>query len=138
MVGEANKSDGSLRLYSKRGNDLSFRFPDLVRAVATMPSVMLDGEIIALDHQSLPNSEALQRAHRDYLHTFWAFSATEALGVPRICRGWMRFEQVRCASGVRILSGASFSLRRAEKCDRGSCFRRADLKTPPGKPVVFG
>ena len=73
--GQFHRCDGSVRLYSKRGNDLSFRFPDLVRAIASLPvgDVILDGEITALDHQGLPNFEALQRAHRDYLHTFWAF-----------------------------------------------------------------
>jgi bifunctional non-homologous end joining protein LigD len=47
----------------------------LVRCVAglSIGDVILDGEITALDHQGLPNFEALQRAHRDYLHAFWAF-----------------------------------------------------------------
>ena len=73
--GQLHRCDGSVRLYSKRGNDLGFRFPDLVRAVASLPvgDVILDGEITALDHQGLPNFEALQRARRDYLHAFWAF-----------------------------------------------------------------
>jgi bifunctional non-homologous end joining protein LigD len=47
----------------------------LVRSVAGLPigDVILDGEITALDHQGLPNFEALQRADRNYLHAFWAF-----------------------------------------------------------------
>jgi bifunctional non-homologous end joining protein LigD len=47
----------------------------LVRCVAGLPigDVILDGEITALDHQRLPDFEALQRAHRDYLQAFWAF-----------------------------------------------------------------
>jgi bifunctional non-homologous end joining protein LigD len=73
--GQLHKCNGAVRLYSRRGNDLAFRFPDLVDSVASLPigDVILDGEITALDHQGLPNFEALQRGDCDYLHTFWAF-----------------------------------------------------------------
>jgi bifunctional non-homologous end joining protein LigD len=73
--GQLHRCDGAVRLYSKRGNDLGFRFPDLVRSAAGLPvgDVILDGEITALDRHGLPNVEALQRADRDYPRTFWAF-----------------------------------------------------------------
>ena len=73
--GQFHRCDGVVRLYSKRGNDLGFRFPDLVRSVTGLPigDVILDGEITALDDQGLPNFEALRRGDCDYLHTFWAF-----------------------------------------------------------------
>jgi bifunctional non-homologous end joining protein LigD len=73
--GQLHRCDGAVRLYSKRGNDLGFRFPDLVRSIAGLPigDVILDGEITALGPQGLPNFEALQRADGDYLYTFWAF-----------------------------------------------------------------
>ena len=70
--GQFHRCDGVARLYSKRGNDLGFRFPDLVRSVTGLPvgDVILDGEITALDHQGLPNFKALQRGDCDYLYTF--------------------------------------------------------------------
>ena len=73
--GQFHRCDGVVRLYSKRGNDLGFRFPDLVRSVTELPigDVILDGEITALNHQGLPSFEALQRGDCDYLYTFWAF-----------------------------------------------------------------
>ena len=60
--GQLHKCGGVVRLYSKRGNDLGFRFPDLARAVSRLPidDVILDGEITALDAEGLPNFEALQ------------------------------------------------------------------------------
>lgn len=73
--GQFHRCNGKARLYSKRGKDLGFRFPDLVRLIEPLliDDVILDGEITALDPQGLPNFEALQRADRSYLHTFWAF-----------------------------------------------------------------
>jgi len=73
--GQLHKCGGEVRLYSKRGNDIGYRFPDVVRAAAVLPvgNVILDGEITALDGEGLPNFEALQWADRDYLPVFWAF-----------------------------------------------------------------
>ena len=73
--GQLHKSGGSVRLYSRRGNDLSFRFPDIVAAVAQMPigDVVLDGEITALNAKGLPDFEALQRSDKQAMQTFWAF-----------------------------------------------------------------
>jgi bifunctional non-homologous end joining protein LigD len=73
--GQLHKCGGEVRLYSKRGNDLSGRFSDLVRAVARMPigNVILDGEITALDSHGLPDFGALQKADKNSLQSFWAF-----------------------------------------------------------------
>jgi ATP-dependent DNA ligase len=73
--GQLHKSGSLVRLYSKRGNDLSFRFPDIVAAAAQMPigDVVLDGEITALNTKGLPDAEALQRSDKQAMQTFWAF-----------------------------------------------------------------
>ncbi len=73
--GQFHKFGSSGHLYSTRGNDLGFRFSDLVRAITSLRlgDVILDGEITALDEQGLPNFEGLQRADGDYVQTFWAF-----------------------------------------------------------------
>ena len=73
--GQLHKSGTLVRLYSKRGKDLSFRFPDIVAAAAHMPigDVVLDGEITALNTKGLPDSEALQRSDKQAIQTFWAF-----------------------------------------------------------------
>ncbi len=73
--GQLHKSGSLVRLYSKRGNDLSFRFPDIVAAAAQMPigDVVLDGEITAVNADGLPDFEALQRSDKEAMQTFWAF-----------------------------------------------------------------
>jgi len=73
--GQLHKSGSLVRLYSKRGNDLSFRFPDIVAAAAHMPigDAVLDGEITALNAEGLPDSEALLRSDKRAIQTFWAF-----------------------------------------------------------------
>ncbi len=60
MAGEARfTSAGAVRLFSKRGNDLGFCFPDLVRETACLPI----GEVIlAIDRHGCPNFDALQHA----------------------------------------------------------------------------
>ena len=73
--GQLHKSGSLVRLYSKRGNDLSFRFPDIVAAAVQMPigDVVLDGEITAVNADGLPDFEALQRSDKEAMQTFWAF-----------------------------------------------------------------
>ena len=73
--GQLHKRGSLVRLYSKRGNDLSFRFPDIVAAAAQMPigDVVLDGEITALNAKGLPDVEALLRSHKQAMQTFWGF-----------------------------------------------------------------
>ncbi len=73
--GQLHKSGSLVRLYSKRGNDLSFRFPHIVAAAAQMQigDVVLDGEITALNAKGVPDLEALWRSDKQAIQTFWAF-----------------------------------------------------------------
>jgi bifunctional non-homologous end joining protein LigD len=49
------ESSGSLRLYSRRHNDLTKRFPPIVHALAELKTkAVLDGEICALDEHGFP------------------------------------------------------------------------------------
>lgn len=53
---------GTLTLTSRRGNDLTGRYPELeALAAAATPPALLDGEIVALDAQGRPSFERLQR-----------------------------------------------------------------------------
>ena len=78
--GQLHKCEGRVRLYSKKGKDLSFRFVDIVRAVTLLPvdNVVLDGEVTALDAEGRPDFEALQAADANYLTSFWAFDLLRA------------------------------------------------------------
>jgi bifunctional non-homologous end joining protein LigD len=122
--GQFHRCDSVARLYSKRGNDLSFRFPDLVRSVASLPlgDVILDGEITALDHQGLPNFKALQRGDCDYLHAFWAF---DLLRIGKCDLRGVALEE-RKARLADVLSGAnSVHLRYSESFEDGQALLKA-------------
>src|ERR1051326_3666083 len=58
----ALKHDGRVRLLSRNDNDLSRAFPEVVRAVQRVGAntVVLDGEIVALDTDGRPSFQQLQ------------------------------------------------------------------------------
>jgi bifunctional non-homologous end joining protein LigD len=125
--GQFHKCKGSDRLYSKRGNDLGFRFPDLVRALASLPlgDGILDGEITALDRQGLPNFEALQRADCHYLHVFWAF---DLLRVEN-CDLRMQSLEERKVTLANLLSEAnSVHVRYSESFEDGQALLKAAIR----------
>jgi bifunctional non-homologous end joining protein LigD len=125
--GQMHKCHGVVRLYSKRGNDLGFRFPDLVRALASLPlrEVILDGEITALDRQGLPNFEALQRSDDDYVQTFWAF---DLLRVGNCDLRVLPLEDRR-AKLVNLLSGThSVHIRYSESFEDGQALLEAVIR----------
>jgi bifunctional non-homologous end joining protein LigD len=84
--------DGTSRLLSRNGNDLSSRFPEIIKALAALPfkRLLLDGEVVALDAAGRPSFQRLQergqlRRDRDIRHamvgnpvTYYAF---DLLGV---------------------------------------------------------
>jgi bifunctional non-homologous end joining protein LigD len=55
--------DGTPRLLSRNGNDLSATFPEVVRAVRALPleRLLLDGEVVALDDSGRPSFQRLQQ-----------------------------------------------------------------------------
>jgi bifunctional non-homologous end joining protein LigD len=55
--------DGTPRLLSRNGNDLSACFPEVVRAVRALPleRLLLDGEVVALDDDGRPSFQLLQQ-----------------------------------------------------------------------------
>lgn len=55
----AYATEGRLRLRSRRGNDMSIRYPELAN-LSLPDGLVLDGEIVALDEQGHPSFERLQ------------------------------------------------------------------------------
>jgi bifunctional non-homologous end joining protein LigD len=53
---------GVVTLKSRNGLDWSDKFPEIVRAGATLPDGIIDGEVVALDHNGAPDFAALQVA----------------------------------------------------------------------------
>ena len=57
----AFRSGGRTHLRSRKDNDFSVRYPDVVRALAKLPDeTVIDGEVIALDEDGRPSFNVLQ------------------------------------------------------------------------------
>ena len=61
----ARRADGGMRLLTRKGNNFSNRFPQIVAAVAALParSCLIDGEAIVTDHKGLAVFDLI-RGHR--------------------------------------------------------------------------
>ncbi|HVR28838.1 MAG TPA: DNA ligase D, partial [Thermoanaerobaculia bacterium] len=59
----AAKEGGRVRLFYRRGSDVTHLFPDVARAVGALPfpSFLLDGEVVVLDQGSRPSFQRLQK-----------------------------------------------------------------------------
>src|SRR3989440_2523277 len=76
---------GEARLVSRNGNDLTARFPDVVKALAKAarsPECVVDGEVCALDEQGRPSFSAMQQGKRGTPLVYEAFDVLEIDGVP--------------------------------------------------------
>ncbi|MDP8911224.1 MAG: non-homologous end-joining DNA ligase, partial [Actinomycetota bacterium] len=76
---------GEAELKSRRGNDLSARFPGVVRELAKAvrtPAAVLDGEVCALDEQGRPSFSAMQQGKRETPIVYYVFDLLEVDGVP--------------------------------------------------------
>src|SRR6201999_1740915 len=62
---QAHIQNGKARLYTRKGLDWSDRFPEIAKACAALPDAILDGEIVALDHNGAPDFAGLQAALSD-------------------------------------------------------------------------
>ncbi|HEX3471240.1 MAG TPA: RNA ligase family protein [Silvibacterium sp.] len=72
---QAVKAGGKVILYSRRGIDLTKRFPHVARALASLPDdTVIDGELVALDEEGKPNFNLLQNFRSADSHiVFYAF-----------------------------------------------------------------
>ncbi|MGI8497035.1 MAG: DNA polymerase ligase N-terminal domain-containing protein [Gemmatimonadaceae bacterium] len=62
----ASKSHGEALLLTRNGNDYTAVFPEIARAVRSLPvdECIIDGEVVVLDPQGLPSFSRLQRRGR--------------------------------------------------------------------------
>jgi len=76
---QAHKQGDCVRLFSKKGNDLSYRFPRLARSLRgfAVDTVILDGEVVAVDENGRPDFAALFAAEPELVQ-FWAFDLLAA------------------------------------------------------------
>ncbi|RQH08215.1 DNA ligase D [Bradyrhizobium sp. RP6] len=57
--------DGEATLKTRKGLDWTEKFGSIAKEAAALPDVMIDGEIVALDHNGAPNFSSLQAALSD-------------------------------------------------------------------------
>ncbi|BBO10493.1 MULTISPECIES: DNA ligase D [Bradyrhizobium] len=57
--------DGKATLKTRKGLDWTDKFASIANEAAALPDVMIDGEIVALDHDGAPNFSSLQAALSD-------------------------------------------------------------------------
>lgn len=57
--------DGAATLKTRKGLDWTGKFASIAEEAAALPDVMIDGEIVALDHNGAPNFSSLQAALSD-------------------------------------------------------------------------
>ncbi|MBR0842535.1 DNA ligase D [Bradyrhizobium liaoningense] len=57
--------DGKATLKTRKGLDWTDKFASIAKEAAALPDVMIDGEIVALDHNGAPNFSSLQAALSD-------------------------------------------------------------------------
>src|SRR5436190_845692 len=78
----ARKSGGRVRLYSRPGNDLTYRFPVVVEALARLrsQSCIIDGEAVACGEDGIADFERTRYRHQDDSVFLYAFDLIELDG----------------------------------------------------------
>jgi bifunctional non-homologous end joining protein LigD len=89
---QLHKDGRDVALYSKNGNDFTWRFPEIVYAVAALPttSFVLDGEITACRDDGTPSFGALLQKREAHL-CVWVFDmlsqyGKDVRGLPLVAR----------------------------------------------------
>ena len=127
---QLHKSTRGATVYTKNGNDFTWRFPTITAAVAALPvqSVIIDGELTACDESGIPDFRALHfRNAEKHELCVWAFDVLHLNGadlreVPLIERKYA-LEKI-------IYKASDHTLRLSETFDDGvklltSCERMA-------------
>ena len=57
--------DGEVALKTRKGLDWTDKFAAIAKEARSLPDVLIDGEIVALDHNGVPDFSALQAALSD-------------------------------------------------------------------------
>jgi hypothetical protein len=104
----ARKDGAHVRLYSRPGNDLTYRFPLLVESVARLRSrsCIIDGEAVACDDNGMPSFDRIRYRRHDSAVFLYGFDLIELngddlRGEPLAVRCWpsrCRKARPRCCS----------------------------------------
>src|SRR5438034_4277783 len=122
----ARKDGDRVRLYSRPGNDLTWRFPLIVEALAKLRSrsCIIDGEAVACDDNGMPNFNHIRYRRHGASVFLYAFDLIELNG-DDLRRDPL---EVRKATLVSVLAKATSGLRlneHIERSDGATVFRHA-------------
>jgi bifunctional non-homologous end joining protein LigD len=78
----ARKDGAKVRLYSRPGNDLTYRFPLIVESLARLRSrsCLIDGEAVACDDHGMPSFDRIRYRRHDSSVFLYAFDLIELNG----------------------------------------------------------
>jgi bifunctional non-homologous end joining protein LigD len=78
----ARKDGAKVRLYSRPGNDLTYRFPLIVESLARLRSrsCIIDGEAVACDESGVPSFDHIRYRRHDSSVFLYAFDLIELNG----------------------------------------------------------
>ena len=78
----ARKTDTQVKLYSRPGNDLTYRFPLIVEALARLRlrSCIIDGEAVACGDDGMASFDRIRYRHHDASVFLYAFDLIELDG----------------------------------------------------------
>jgi len=95
------RKDGA-NLYSRPGNDLTYRFPLIVESVARLRprSCIIDGEAVACDDSGMPNFDRIRFRRHDASVFLYAFDLIELQELRLLAARLMRLS-FRCTPGER-------------------------------------
>jgi ATP-dependent DNA ligase len=98
----AQKDDGAVTIISRQGKDFTGRFPDLAKALASLParSFILDGEVAVHDRAHISRFEWLRARPKDGRATLPVYMAFDVLELDGKDRTGARSH---CGSGGRCL-----------------------------------
>jgi bifunctional non-homologous end joining protein LigD len=120
----ADVHGGEATLTSRRGNDLTQRFPTVARALERAlktPDCVLDGEVCALDEDGRATFSAMQQGKSGTRYVFVAFDLLEVEGEPLIDRP-LPERQERLAA---LLDRRNRTVQLSETFDDGEALYRA-------------
>jgi bifunctional non-homologous end joining protein LigD len=106
----ARKNGNRVRLYSRPGNDLTYRFPLIVESVARLRSrsCIIDGEAVACDDNGMPNFDRIRYRRHDASVFLYAFDLIEWNGddlrrdPPGVRKATLASVLAKAAPGIRL------------------------------------
>jgi len=107
----ARKEGKQIKLYSRPGNDLTYRFPLIVEALAKLRarSCVIDGEAVACDRTGVSSFDLIRHRQHDGSVFLWAFDLIE-LDADDLRREPLEVRKATLASLLaRAAAGARFN-----------------------------